>query len=151
MVETCLSLSVSNFRPFGYYYLQRGDSTLYWLPRIFHGPWIGQKQRIVMHMAIWNKSITHLAMFGAVNLWICWDEAQTQGLLVLTRNLEATDPRDKILGLFSLTDRTETIFLYPDYTKSMSEAFAQITKTLLSRPESLDILISMSTTNININ
>lgn len=68
-------------------------------------------------------------------------------LLRNVRQLEATDPRDHILGVLGLSDHFKAILPPPDYSFSASQLFTEVTMRFLRLSKSLYILTGTSTTN----
>ncbi|PMD41843.1 hypothetical protein L207DRAFT_528439 [Hyaloscypha variabilis F] len=60
------------------------------------------------------------------------------------RALQASDPRDEVYGLIGLIDPDAEILHSPDYTKSTSEVFSLVSKNLLEKSKTLDMLYCLS-------
>ncbi|OJD17456.1 hypothetical protein AJ78_02427 [Emergomyces pasteurianus Ep9510] len=63
-----------------------------------------------------------------------------ENLVFDTWNFRATDPRDKIFGLYGLLNRTGQSKWRPDYHKSVEEVYAQATKTIMQESGELRML-----------
>jgi hypothetical protein len=65
-------------------------------------------------------------------------------ILNSTRNLRATDPRDKIYGILGLFGDPESdpqnIFPPPDYTKTVAELYSDVTRAIIVKTCNLDVL-----------
>jgi hypothetical protein len=64
-------------------------------------------------------------------------------LIVRHRKFEATDPRDKIFGLFGLfppSKYTHPLLLAPNYESSIVEVYCKAAKCILDQDQSLDLL-----------
>jgi hypothetical protein len=61
-----------------------------------------------------------------------------------TRNLRATDPRDKIYGILGFfgdpQSDPENIFPAPDYSKSAADLYGDIARTIVIKTKTLDVL-----------
>ena len=61
-----------------------------------------------------------------------------------TRNLHATDPRDKIYGIQGFfgdpESDPENIFPVPDYRKTTAEVYADVAQTIVIKTKTLDVL-----------
>jgi hypothetical protein len=72
-----------------------------------------------------------------------WNNGKRQPLRDLIRECRyrnATDPRDKIFSLLGMMGDTMNTFLMPDYTKSVSEVYANATFHFIEQSGSLDPL-----------
>lgn len=74
-------------------------------------------------------------------------------LVLQSLDLKASDSRDKIFALLGLAERTHSSrttsnhhFIYPDYTKSISAAFADFTRWWIIQHKSLKILSAIHAT-----
>lgn len=61
-------------------------------------------------------------------------------LLILTRNLEATDPRDKIYAVLGVLEEQKNPGVFPDYTASVEELFIGTAQKIIRRDGDLSIL-----------
>jgi hypothetical protein len=68
-------------------------------------------------------------------------------LLRNVRQLEATDPRDKIFGVVGLSTNFEAIIPAPDYSQSPAELFTEVTIRFLKLSKSLYFLIEACTSD----
>jgi hypothetical protein len=65
-------------------------------------------------------------------------------VLDTVRELEASDPRDNIFGILGLSETFRTILPSPDYCKTPTEIFTEVTEALLSSSKFLDVLNTAS-------
>lgn len=76
-------------------------------------------------------------------VWLFARESSLHSLLLLTRDFQSTDPKDKIFGLLSLaTDCRDSlpVELKPSYLNSTSRVFSDATKYMIRASQSLDVL-----------
>lgn len=82
----------------------------------------------------------------AKNISMVWNFAKKStlgSLLLLTRDFQATEPKDKVFGLLGLaTDCCNPILLalQPNYTKPTSYVYSNATRYLIHQSQSLDVL-----------
>ncbi|GIK05334.1 hypothetical protein Aspvir_009441 [Aspergillus viridinutans] len=67
-------------------------------------------------------------------------ELSLENLVFDTWTFNATDPRDKIFGLYGLLSEGGTVDWHPDYSQSVGEVFAQATKEIIQKAGELRIL-----------
>ena len=69
-----------------------------------------------------------------------------QGLMRLSRNHQASDPRDKVYALFGLTDEADRAGIIPDYNDSVSisDIYRSLSMTFLKYPPSTNKLFVLS-------
>ncbi|KAK0128803.1 hypothetical protein ONS95_000753 [Cadophora gregata] len=63
-----------------------------------------------------------------------------QSWIVSTENFHATDPRDKIYALLSLSPPAQTANIIPDYSASVAEVYAAVTARCIIRYQDLTML-----------
>jgi hypothetical protein len=64
-----------------------------------------------------------------------------QALQYVPHFSHATDPRDKIYGLYGIASGVDDIELAPDYKKSVAEVYVQTTRHLITKNNSLQLLV----------
>lgn len=64
-------------------------------------------------------------------------------LLRLTRNLKATDPRDKIFAILGLTETSQLNNVKPDYKRSVAQVYTQYANVIITQEQSLSIFSSV--------
>jgi hypothetical protein len=62
------------------------------------------------------------------------------GLLSEARSFYATDDRDKVYGILGLASDVDSLSLFPDYSKDVSEVYIGVVKSWIQRDQNLDIL-----------
>ncbi|GFF48451.1 heterokaryon incompatibility protein 6, OR allele [Aspergillus udagawae] len=67
-------------------------------------------------------------------------EPSLENLIFDTWTFNATDPRDKIFGLYGLLREGGTVDWQPDYSQSVGEVFARATKEIIQKAGELRIL-----------
>jgi hypothetical protein len=67
-------------------------------------------------------------------------ELSLENLIFDTWTFSATDPRDKIFGLYGLLREGGTVDWQPDYSQSVGEVFARATKEIIQKAGELRIL-----------
>ncbi|KKZ66358.1 hypothetical protein EMCG_07859 [[Emmonsia] crescens] len=67
-------------------------------------------------------------------------EFSLESLVFDTWTFRATDPRDKIFGLYGLLNRTGQVKWRPDYYKSVEEVYAEATKKIIQQSGELRML-----------
>jgi hypothetical protein len=90
--------------------------------------------------------------FGMLDYWTSsWDDVSFIEVLVVSRMLKASDPRDKVYGLLGLTASDShpdsSTFIEPDYSLSTAEVYISVAKKALvqRRISILSLPFSMAT------
>lgn len=97
---------------------------------VFHkAPMIGVYNAYLMH------EITEEVHKGSA-------PALFRGLLTLTRQFQSTDPRDRVYAILGLPhqDRALTMFIEPDYTKSVEEVYFEAAQRILMSANPMKLL-----------
>jgi hypothetical protein len=77
---------------------------------------------------------------------ICTSSPGFLDALMLARDLECTDPRDRIYGLWNLAQDKSGLDLTPGYSKSYEQVYLDFVKAWSSQHKSLDILGAVEAT-----
>lgn len=85
-----------------------------------------------------TDTITALANFAAANPTN--RTSYLSLLLPLTRNLQTTDPRDKVFALLGMIDRTALPVPTPSYAVSVSEVYTLTTRAMITQEGALSVL-----------
>ena len=83
-------------------------------------------------------TIAALAHFAAANP--SHQPAHLSTVLPLTRNLRATDPRDKVFSFLGMVDRTDLPPLIPSYTLSVAEVYTRTARAMITQERGLSAL-----------
>lgn len=107
--------------------------------------------RIFISAALWLTSsglssvfgetadtIVALVHFAAANP--SHQTAHLSTVLPLTRNLQATDPRDKVFSFLGMIDRTNLPPLNPSYTVPVSEIYTRTARAMIAQEQGLSVL-----------
>jgi hypothetical protein len=70
--------------------------------------------------------------------------------LILTRRLQASDPRDHVFGLLGISEAMKDALPPPDYSKSAAWLFTEVAKTLMEGQHSIDLLRFASNIETNL-
>lgn len=115
-----------------------GHRELDWVVIQFAASWI-TRQRYAERSQRWGltrtKNVHMVWSFGA--------KSSLDSLLLLTKDFQATDPRDKVFGLLGMaTDCRQAIppALKPDYLKSTPDVFSDATRYIIKTSKCLDVL-----------
>ncbi|TQS36088.1 hypothetical protein Golomagni_03471 [Golovinomyces magnicellulatus] len=68
-------------------------------------------------------------------------------VLQVTRNFTATDPRDKIFSMLSISRMENPCKFLPDYSKSIRETFVSLTLAMIQDENNLDVITSCGEKN----
>jgi hypothetical protein len=63
-------------------------------------------------------------------------------VLPLTRNLQATDPRDKVFAMMGLVDTSQLHGFKPDYTLSVAQVYLNCTRAMIVQEQGLSVFSS---------
>ncbi|KAF8858835.1 hypothetical protein BDZ45DRAFT_689829 [Acephala macrosclerotiorum] len=94
---------------------------------------------------VWNSFGLASNHLDAVRRALRVDGASEQSLAFLevahkARDLIASNPRDNIFGVLGLSDKFKTLVPPPDYSKTTTEVFTDVAKSLLGQTKSLSVL-----------
>ncbi|KAI1742716.1 heterokaryon incompatibility protein-domain-containing protein [Xylaria scruposa] len=98
-----------------------------------------QRRNLILAMSLRSKlhySGNSVAMQNIDSLWILWK----------VRDLDVTDPRDKVYSILGLVDPEEAQMegLAPDYTVSVEECYKRAALAIMSYTRNLDVLLTES-------
>jgi len=68
------------------------------------------------------------------------NSSSLQSWIISTENFRATDPRDKIYALLSLSPPAQTTNIVPDYSASVADVYAAVTARCIIRYQDLTML-----------
>jgi hypothetical protein len=71
-------------------------------------------------------------------------------ILVFTRRLQSSDPRDHVFGLLGISEAMKDALPPPDYSKSAAWLFTEVAKTLMEGQHSIDLLCLTSNIEANL-
>ncbi|RFN46274.1 het-domain-containing protein [Fusarium flagelliforme] len=88
------------------------------------------------------KSSLTLGHTAALRMWqIYFGNSDLEGLLCLTRMLQATVPHDRLYGMLGLVPDEQKYLIVPDYSKPIKSVYADICKGLILHTKSLDCIL----------
>lgn len=96
-------------------------------------------QRVAVSVSYRVSSYAYMRQMVRHECLLCGSPKLAQ-LLRGSLILEATDARDKVYALLSLADDREKVGIVPDYTKSVNEVYADVTRNVLRTSGRLDLL-----------
>lgn len=95
-----------------------------------------------MHTRRLSEGWRLLVIVNNLKLFLSEKDLDMQrALQYVTATSKATDPRDKIYGLYGIAQGVNDSELTPDYNKSIEDVYIQTTRHLISKSKSLELLV----------
>lgn len=102
-------------------------------------------QRLWAHVPMKESHIHDLrrAFFGISQFCIQREQStDINNVLYPTRSLRCADPRDKLYALMGVCEVSESLKLYPDYTRSVRHVYTDFTRCLIEKEEDLSSILT---------
>ncbi|KAK5955895.1 hypothetical protein OHC33_003537 [Knufia fluminis] len=115
-----------------------GEQTISWLD-VHRTFWLLNMSDEIINVYIANE-VEEAGLVFNIEIWNSMANRESVRVMSLSRNVIATDPRDKIYGLLALMENELTRRIVPDYSAPVSDIYIDFAKLTIEATNSLELL-----------